>query len=163
MGINQSIQGTDKNLSINNLHIITGQINRKGAGAFSLTGQPNAMGGREVGGLSTTLAVHLDYDKESIEKVSKFWGTKNLPKKEGLTAYEMIEAGKRGELDILIICHTDPIYHLPNRNFVESAFKNIPLVVEITAYQNSETSNFAHIQIPAVPFGTKGGNSNKYG
>ncbi len=69
----------------------------------------------------------------------------------------MIEAGKRGELDILIICHTDPIYHLPNRNFVESAFKNIPLVVEITAYQNSETSNFAHIQISAVPFGQKEG------
>ncbi len=157
MGINQSIQGTDKNLSINNLHIITGQINRKGAGAFSLTGQPNAMGGREVGGLSTTLAVHLDYNEENIKKVSKFWGTKNLSKKEGLTAYEMIEAGKRGELDILIICHTDPIYHLPNRNFVEEAFKNIPLVVEITAYQNSETSNFAHIQIPAVPFGQKEG------
>ncbi len=157
MGINQSIQGTDKNLSINNLHIITGQINKRGSGAFSLTGQPNAMGGREVGGLSTTLAVHLDYNEENIKKVSKFWDTKNLPKKEGLTAYEMVEAGKRGELDILIICHTDPIYHLPNRNFVESAFKNIPLVVEITAYQNSETSNFAHIQIPAVPFGQKEG------
>ncbi len=157
MGINQSIQGVDKNLAINNIHIITGKINKKGSGAFSLTGQPNAMGGREVGGLSTTLAVHLDYSKENCEIVSKFWDTENLPTKEGLTAYEMIEAGDKKELDILIICHTDPIYHLPNRNFVEKAFKNIPLIVEITAYQSSETSQFAHIQIPTVPFGQKEG------
>ncbi len=103
MGINQSIQGTDKNLSINNLHIITGQINRKGAGAFSLYRATKCHGlGREVGGLSTTLAVHLDYNEENIKKVSKFWDTKNLPKKEGLTAYEMIEAGKRGELIFLL-------------------------------------------------------------
>jgi len=157
MGVNQSIQGVDKNLAINNIHILTGQINRKGAGAFSFTGQPNAMGGREVGGLSTTLAVHLDYNRENCEKVSKFWETKNLPTQNGLTAYEMIQAGERGELDVLIVCHVDPIYHLPNRNFVEKAFKNIPLVVEITAYQDSETSHFSHIQIPAVPFGQKDG------
>jgi len=157
MGINQSIQGVDKNLAINNIHIITGEINKKGSGPFSLTGQPNAMGGREVGGLSTTLAVHLDYDEESCKKVSKFWNSDKLPTQNGLTAYEMIESASRGEIDVLIVCHVDPVYHLPNRNFVEKAFANIPLVVEITAYQDSETSKFSHIQIPAVPFGVKQG------
>ncbi len=154
MGINQSIQGVDKNLAINNLHIITGQINKKGSGPFSLTGQPNAMGGREVGGLSTTLAVHLDYNKENCTKVSQFWNAPNLPNQNGLTAFEMIE---RGELDVLIICHTDPIYHLPNRHLVEEKFKNISLVVEINAYEGSESSGFAHILLPALPFGSKEG------
>ena len=81
MGLNQSVQGVDKNLSVNNIHIITGQINKAGSGPFSLTGQPNAMGGREVGGLSTTLAVHLDFDGkdgENCKKVSKFWNTDKL-------------------------------------------------------------------------------------
>lgn len=160
MGLNQSIQGVDKNLSVNNLHIITGQINKKGSGPFSLTGQPNAMGGREVGGLSTTLGVHLDFDGkdgENCKKVSKFWDTNKLPTENGLTAFEMIEKASQGELDILIICHTDPIYHLPNRHFVENSLKKIGLVVEINAYKDSETSKFSHIQIPAVPFGQKEG------
>ncbi len=157
MGINQSVQGVEKNLAINNIHILTGQINKKGSGPFSLTGQPNAMGGREVGGLSTTLAVHLDYSEESCQKVAKFWNSTNLPTQDGLTAFEMIESASRGKLDILIVCHVDPVYHLPNRNFVEKAFKNIPLVVEITAYKDSETSKFSHIQIPALPFGQKEG------
>ncbi|RRS29971.1 MAG: nitrate reductase [Epsilonproteobacteria bacterium (ex Lamellibrachia satsuma)] len=157
MGLNQSVQGVDKNLAVNNLHIITGQINKQGSGPFSLTGQPNAMGGREVGGLSTTLAVHLDYSKENCQKVSKFWNTDKLPSKQGLTAFEMIEAADKGELDVLIICHTDPVYHLPNRHFVETAFKKIALVVEINAYEQSETSKYTHIRIPAVPFGQKEG------
>ncbi len=157
MGLNQSVQGVDKNLAVNNLHIITGQINKKGSGPFSLTGQPNAMGGREVGGLSTTLAVHLDYSEENCKKVSDFWESQKLPHSNGLTAFEMIQKADQDELDILIVCHTDPVYHLPHRNFVEAAFKKISLVVEINAYQGSETSKFAHIQIPAVPFGQKEG------
>lgn len=157
MGINQSVQGVDKNLAINNLHILTGQINKKGSGPLSLTGQPNAMGGREVGGLSTTLAVHLDYNEENCQKVADFWQSDRLPKENGLTAFEMIEKADKNELDILIICHTDPVYHLPHRTFVEEAFRKIPLVIEINAYQGSETSKFAHILIPAVPFGQKEG------
>jgi ferredoxin-nitrate reductase len=157
MGINQSVQGVDKNLAINNLHILTGQINKKGSGPLSLTGQPNAMGGREVGGLSTTLAVHLDYNEENCQRVANFWKSDKLPKENGLTAFEMIQKADQNELDILIICHTDPVYHLPHRTFVEEAFKKIPLVIEINAYQKSETSKFAHILIPAVPFGQKEG------
>lgn len=75
MGLNQSVQGVDKNLALINIHLLTGKIYKEGNGPFSLTGQPNAMGGREVGGLSTMLAVHLGFDKESIKKVSKFWNT----------------------------------------------------------------------------------------
>ncbi len=152
MGINQSIQGVDKNLAIMNLHLITGQINKKGSGPFSLTGQPNAMGGREVGGLATTLAVHLDYNEENRNSVANFWGVDSVCDGPGYTAFEMID-----KVDILIVCHTDPVYHLPNRNFVENVFKNIDLVVEINAYKGSETSKFADILIPAAPFGEKDG------
>ncbi len=153
MGLNQSVQGVDKSLSLINIHLLTGKIFKVGNGPFSLTGQPNAMGGREVGGLSTMLAVHLDFDSESIKKVSNFWNTKNIAKKEGLTATQILEAN----LDVLIICHTDPIYHLPNRNKMEELMKKIPLVVDINAYENSETSDFAHIKLPAAPWGEKEG------
>lgn len=153
MGINQSSQGVDKNLAIINTHLLTGKIFTKGNGPFSLTGQPNAMGGREVGGLSTMLAVHLGFDKESIKKVNEFWKTNKVSSKVGLTATQMLEAN----LDVLIICHTDPIYHLPNRNKMEELIKKIPLVVEINAYENSETSKFAHIKLPAAPWGEKEG------
>ena len=153
MGINQSSQGVDKNLSIINTHLLSGKIFKKGNGPFSLTGQPNAMGGREVGALSTMLAVHLDINPQSIKKVSKFWDADNIDNKTGLTATQMLEA----DLDVLIISHTDPIYHLPNRKRNEELIKKIPLVVEINAYDNSETSNFAHIKLPAAPWGEKEG------
>ena len=153
MGLNQSVQGVDKNLALINIHLLTGKIYKEGNGPFSLTGQPNAMGGREVGGLSTMLAVHFGFDKESIKKVSKFWNTNKIDDKAGLTATQMLEAN----LDVLIICHTDPVYHLPNRNKTEELMKKIPLVVEINAYENSETSNFAHIKLPAAPWGEKEG------
>lgn len=153
MGINQSSQGVDKNLSLINTHLLSGKIFKQGNGPLSLTGQPNAMGGREVGGLSTMLGVHLGFDDESIKKVSKFWNTKKIHNKAGVCATQMLE----GDFDVLIICHTDPIYHLPNRNKNEALIKKIPLVVEINAYDNSQTSEFAHIRIPATPWGEKEG------
>ena len=153
MGLNQSVQGVDKNLALINTHLLTGKIFKEGNGPFSLTGQPNAMGGREVGGLSTMLAVHLDFEKESIKKVSQFWKTDKIDNKAGLTATQMLSAN----LDVLVICHTDPVYHLPNRNKVERLIKQIPTVIEINAYDNSETSDFAHIKLPAAPWGEKEG------
>ena len=153
MGLNQSVQGVDKNLALINTHLLTGKIFKEGNGPLSLTGQPNAMGGREVGGLSTMLAVHLGFDEESIKKVEEFWGVKGISNKPGLTATQMLEAN----LDVLIVCHTDPIYHLPNRNKMEELIKEIPLVIEINAYENSETSKFAHIKLPAAPWGEKEG------
>ncbi|MCX6076126.1 MAG: molybdopterin oxidoreductase family protein [Campylobacterales bacterium] len=153
MGLNQSVQGVDKNLSLINTHLLTGKIFKEGNGPLSLTGQPNAMGGREVGGLSTMLAVHLGFDSESVKKVSKFWNTDKIDNKPGLTATQMLEAN----LDVLIICHTDPVYHLPNRNRVEELIAKIPMVVEINAYENSETAKYAHIRLPAAPWGEKEG------
>ncbi|MFA6195890.1 MAG: molybdopterin oxidoreductase family protein [Sulfurimonas sp.] len=153
MGLNQSVQGVDKNLSLINTHLLSGKIFKEGNGPLSLTGQPNAMGGREVGGLSTSLAVHLGFDAKSIQKVSKFWNTTNINNKVGLTATQMLEAN----LDVLIICHTDPVYHLPNRNKVEALIAKIPMVVEINAYENSQTAKFAHIRLPAAPWGEKEG------
>ena len=153
MGLNQSAQGVDKNLSLINTHLLGGRIFKEGNGPLSLTGQPNAMGGREVGGLATMLAVHLGFDKESIRKVSEFWKTDNIADKAGISATQMMEA----ELEVLIICHTDPVYHLPNRNKTEELIKKIPLVVEINAYEDSETSKFAHIRLPAAPWGEKEG------
>ncbi len=153
MGLNQSSQGVDKNLSLINTHLLTGKIFKAGNGPLSLTGQPNAMGGREVGGLSTMLAVHLGFDNESIKKVSEFWQTDKIDNKAGLTATQMLEAN----LDVLIVCHTDPIYHLPNRNRSEELIKKIPFIVEINAYENSETAKYAHIRLPAAPWGEKEG------
>jgi len=153
MGFNQSVQGVDKNLALINTHLLTGKIFKEGNGPFSLTGQPNAMGGREVGGLATTLAVHLDFDEQSIKQVSEFWKTDNISNTPGITATQMLEA----KLDVLIICHTDPVYHLPHRNRVEELIQKIPMVVEINAYNDSETSKFAHISLPAAPWGEKEG------
>jgi ferredoxin-nitrate reductase len=153
MGLNQSVQGVDKNLALLNTHLLTGKIFKEGNGPLSLTGQPNAMGGREVGGLSTMLAVHLGFDKESVKKVSKFWKSENVATSAGLTATQMLEAN----LDVLIICHTDPIYHLPNRNKMQELIKKIPFVVEINAYENSETAKYAHVRLPASPWGEKEG------
>lgn len=153
MGINQSVQGVDKNLSLINTHLLSGKIFKKGNGPLSLTGQPNAMGGREVGGLSTMLAVHLGFDEKSIKKVSNFWQTDNISSTPGLTATQMICP----QIDVLIICHTDPVYHLPNRHKVEDAISKIPFVVEINAYEESESSKYAHVRLPAAPWGEKEG------
>lgn len=157
MGLNQSVQGVDKNLALINMHLLSGKVDKKGNGVFSLTGQPNAMGGREVGGLSTTLAVHLGFDEASVKKVGEFWRSDNVASKPGLTAFEIIEVAERREIDVLIICHTDPIYHLPNRHRVEAAFKKIPFIVEINAYDDSQTKPFAHLRLPASPWGEKEG------
>ncbi len=154
MGINQSANGVASNLAIINLHLLTGKIFKPKNGPLSLTGQPNAMGGREVGGLATTLAVHLDYTSDNVRKVEQFWQTSNMPQQTGLTAFEMIE---QGELDFLLTAHTDPLFHLPNRNLIESKLKNIDFIVELNSYHNSETSKFAHMILPASPFGEKEG------
>lgn len=153
MGLNQSVQGVDKILSLMNVHLLSGKIFKEGNGPFSLTGQPNAMGGREVGAFSNVVAVGLDYDKENIKRVSNFWQTDQLPEEAGLSATQMLEA----KLEVLIICHTDPVYHLPNRNKVEELIREISFVVEINAYTNSETSKFAHVRLPAAPWGEKEG------
>ncbi|WP_457564951.1 molybdopterin oxidoreductase family protein [Caminibacter sp.] len=154
MGLNQSSEGVEKNIAFMNLFLLTGKMFKEKNGLLSLTGQPNAMGGREVGGLATSLAVHLDYTPENIKKVEEFWGVKGIPKVPGLTADDMV---KRGNLEVLIIAHTDPVYHLPNRNETEKAFMEIDFVLEFNAYLGSQTSSFANLIIPAAPYGEKEG------
>ncbi|MHB1287540.1 MAG: molybdopterin oxidoreductase family protein [Leptospirales bacterium] len=157
MGLNQSSQGVDKILSLINIHLITGTIGKPGNGPFSLTGQPNAMGGREVGGLATMIAVHLDFEPESIRKVSEFWKTTRIQAEKGLTATEMFNSAHQGEIDFLMIMNTDPVYHLPNRHKIEEAIQNIRLVVDVNAYKFSQTSSYAHLLLPATPWGEKEG------
>lgn len=159
MGINQSSEGVEKNLAVLNLHLILKRFGEFGNNPFPLTGQTNARGGRDVGALATMLAIHRDFDEESRKILADFWKVpvENLPDKKGHTIPEMIEAAENGNIDVMIIMHTDPIYSLPDRNRVEKALKNIPLVIEINAYENTHTSNFAHIRIPAKAWGEKYG------
>ncbi|NPA27935.1 MAG: molybdopterin oxidoreductase family protein [Epsilonproteobacteria bacterium] len=152
MGLNQSSEGVYKNIALMNLHILSGKVFGDSMGFLSLTGQPNAMGGREVGALASTLAVHLDYSKENVRRVEEFWNSSNMPNEPGLSAYEMVV---EGNLDFLLVAHTDPIYHLPNRNRVEEAFEKIDFVVEINSYKNSLTSKYTNLILPALCWGEK--------
>ena len=159
MGYNQSYEGVYKNISLLNIHILLDKIAKPGNGYLPETGQSNAMGGREVSGLANLLAVHLDYNEANRKKVANFWEipVENLPKKPGKTILEIMNAADKGEIEVLIVCHTDPIYSLPNRNKMEKIFKKIPFVVEINAYENTETSKFVNLRIPAKPWGEKRG------
>jgi ferredoxin-nitrate reductase len=160
MGYNQSINGVYNNVSLLNIHILLNKIAKPGNGFLPETGQANAMGGREVSGLATLLAAHFDFSNENnIKRVAEFWKAdyKKVPKKRGKTILEILDAAENGNIDVLIIMHTDPIYSLPNRNRTEKILKNIPLVVEINAYEDTETSKFANLRIPAAPWGEKQG------
>ena len=113
MGLNQSVNGVDKNVSLMNLSLLTGQIGKPGAGPFSLTGQPNAMGGREVGGMANLLAAHKELSNpEHRKEVSEFWGGKEILEKHGLTATEMFEALNTGKLKAIWIVCTNPVVTL---------------------------------------------------
>jgi assimilatory nitrate reductase catalytic subunit len=157
-GLNQSTSGTAKNASLINLHLATGQIGKVGAGPFSLTGQPNAMGGREVGGMATTLAAHRDIaNTEHREEVRAFWGADTISDKRGKTAVEMFDAAKSGEIKVLWIVCTNPAQSLPDLAQVEAAFANAEMVIVQDAYRNTETIAFADIVLPATSWGEKDG------
>src|SRR5204863_9860829 len=112
-GVNQSAQGTDKVGAIINCHLATGRIGRPGMGPFSLTGQPNAMGGREVGGLANQLAAHMNFSPIEIDRVRRFWNAPNLATREGLKAVQMFEAIERGEIKARLDMATNPPVWLP--------------------------------------------------
>ena len=121
-GINQSIAGTDKGNAIINSHLATGRVGKPGAGPFSLTGQPNAMGGREVGGLANTLAAHMDYDSPGARsRVADFWGTGAVADGPGLKAVDMFEAVHRGDIRVIWIMGTNPAVSLPDSARVREA------------------------------------------
>ncbi len=155
-GLNQSASGTAKNAALINLHLATGQIGKPGAGPFSLTGQPNAMGGREVGGLANLLSAHRDLSNPvHRSEVANFWGVEQVPEKPGLTAIPMFEALRTKELKAIWIVCTNPAQSMPDLNAVHEGLKNAELVVVQEAYANTATTLYADILLPATTWAEK--------
>jgi ferredoxin-nitrate reductase len=158
MGLNQSVIGVNKNLSLINLNLITGHIGKPGSGPFSLTGQPNAMGGREVGGLSNLLPAHRNLlDPKDREEVEKFWGGKQISSKPGLTATEMFEALNDGRLKAIWIMCTNPLVSLPGARAAEEGLKKAKFVVVQEISNRPETLNYADVVLPAASWLEKEG------
>lgn len=157
-GINQAVTGTDKCNAIINCHLATGRVGLPGAGPFSLTGQPNAMGGREVGGLANTLAAHMEYDTPGArEQLAQFWGTDRLPEAPGLKAVDLFEAVHRGDIKVLWIMGTNPAVSLPDSARVSEALAACPTVIVSDCIANTDTTAFADILLPAAGWGEKDG------
>jgi assimilatory nitrate reductase catalytic subunit len=157
-GLNQSACGTDKNAALINLHLATGQIGKPGAGPFSLTGQPNAMGGREVGGMANLLSAHRDLaNPEHRAEVAKLWGVDSVPDKPGKTAVEMFEAVRTGEIKAIWIACTNPAQSMPNQTLIHEALAKAEFVVVQEAYADTETAAYADLLLPAASWGEKEG------
>jgi len=157
-GVNQSAQGTDKVVSIINCHLATGRIGKPGTGPFSLTGQPNAMGGREVGGLANQLAAHMGFGPAEIDRVRRFWGAKNIVQREGLKAVQMFEAIERGQIKALWVMATNPAVSLPRAHAVRESLRKLDLVVVSDNVISNDTINSgAQILLPATAWGEKDG------
>jgi assimilatory nitrate reductase catalytic subunit len=157
-GVNQSAQGTDKVNAILNCHLATGRIGKPGAGPFSLTGQPNAMGGREVGGLANQLAAHMNFTPPDIDRVRRFWKAPRIATHEGLKAVQMFEAIARGEIKALWVIGTNPAVSLPDADLVREALKKLELfVVSENVGSNDTVNSGAHVLLPALAWGEKSG------
>ena len=160
MGVNQRREGTAVVGGLINLHLLTGQIGREGAGPFSLTGQPNAMGGREAGGLAHLLpGYRLVGNAEHRAEVEQAWKLPagQIAAKPGLAAWQQVEAMERGDLDLWWVAATNPLVSLPDLERVKKAMGNCPLVVVSEAYADSETSHYAHMLLPAAQWSEKAG------
>ena len=158
MGLNQSAIGVNKNLSLINLNLITGHIGKPGSGPFSLTGQPNAMGGREVGGLSNMLPAHRNLaNAEHRAEVEKFWGGTAINPKPGLTATEMFDALNEGKLKAIWIICTNPLVSLPNARVAEEGLKKAKFVVVQEMSNRPETLKYADVILPAASWTEKEG------
>ncbi len=141
-GLNQSAEGTHKNSALINLHLATGQTGKKGAGPFSLTGQPNAMGGREVGGMANLLSAHRDLaNPEHRKEVAKFWGVDDVPAKPGKTAVELFDAIDKGEIKAFWIACTNPAQSMPDADKVRRALEKCEFVVVQEAFANADTAS----------------------
>jgi assimilatory nitrate reductase catalytic subunit len=156
-GINQSLAGTDQVNAILNLHLATGRIGKPGAAPFSITGQPNAMGGREVGGLATTLAAHMDFAPENRALVQRFWGSPAIAEKPGLKAVDLFRAVGEGRIKALWIMATNPAVSMPDAGRVREALTACPFVVVSDVVADTDTSAFAHVRLPAAAWGEKDG------
>ncbi|MCK9635693.1 MAG: molybdopterin-dependent oxidoreductase [Methylobacter tundripaludum] len=157
-GINQSSSGTDKVNAIINCHLATGRIGKPGCGPFSLTGQPNAMGGREVGGLSHQLAAHMDFSStDDIERVARFWGSDNIARKSGYPAVELFDAIYEGKVKAVWIMGTNPVVSLPNADKVKQALQRCEFVAVSDCIADTDTTVLAHVLLPAQGWSEKDG------
>ena len=160
MGVNQRREGTAVVGGLINLHLLTGQIGHAGAGPFSLTGQPNAMGGREAGGLAHLLpGYRLVGNADHRAEVERAWGFQpgSIAAQPGLAAGEQVEAMERGELDLWWVAATNPLVSMPELDRLKAALRNCPLVVVSDAYADTETSHYAHLLLPAAQWSEKAG------
>jgi len=157
-GLNQSVNGTAKNAALINLHLATAQIGRPGAGPFSLTGQPNAMGGREVGGLANLLSAHRDMaNPQHRAEVAALWGVPAVPSVPGKTAVEMFQAAADGEIKALWIACTNPAQSMPDQATVRRALERAEFVVVQEAFSTTATCEWADLLLPATTWGEKDG------
>ncbi|KQZ76437.1 nitrate reductase [Sphingopyxis sp. Root214] len=156
-GINQSTSGTDQVNAITNLHLATGRIGKPGAAPFSITGQPNAMGGREVGGLASTLAAHMDFAPENRDRVQRFWAAPAMAEKPGLKAVDLFRAVGEGRIKALWVMATNPAVSMPDAGRVREALAACPFVVVSDVIEKTDTGAFAHVRLPAAAWGEKDG------
>jgi len=157
-GVNQSVAGTDKGNAIINCHLATGRVGQPGASPFSITGQPNAMGGREVGGLANTLAAHMDYDTPGAKaRVAGFWQSDGVADGPGLKAVDMFDAIHLGDIRVVWIMATNPAVSLPETDRVRKALARCPTVIVSDCVKNTDTTTFADILLPAAGWGEKDG------
>jgi len=158
MGVNQSTSGSAKNSALINLHLATGQIGRSGAGPFSLTGQPNAMGGRETGSLSNLLPGHREAgNADHRAEVAAYWGVDKLPETAGLSAIELFDAVHSGQIKALWIACTNPAQSMPDQQKIHEALAACPFVVVQEAFFTTETCRYADLLLPAASWGEKQG------
>ncbi|MBZ9995629.1 nitrate reductase [Mesorhizobium sp. BH1-1-4] len=157
-GVNQSSSGTDKVNAIINCHLATGRIGKPGAGPFSVTGQPNAMGGREVGGMANMLAAHMEIENpRHRERVERFWDAPTIARRLGLKAVDMFGAVADGRIKALWIMATNPVDSMPDADAVEAAIKACPFVVVSDVLAETDTVRHAHVRLPAAAWGEKDG------
>jgi assimilatory nitrate reductase catalytic subunit len=156
-GANQSVSGTDKGNAIINVHLATGRIGKPGAGPFSITGQPNAMGGREVGGLASMLAAHVGFSEAERDTVQRFWKSPTICEGQGLKAVEIFNAVADGRIKAIWIMATNPAVSMPDVGNVRTALANCPLVVVSDCIAETDTTALAHVKLPALGWGEKDG------
>lgn len=157
-GVNQSTSGTDKTNSIINCHLATGRIGKPAMGPFSFTGQPNAMGGREVGGLSNQLAAHMEItNPEHHDRVSRFWETDRLATENGAKAIDLFKDVGEGKIKAVWIMATNPVVSLPEADSVKAALEKCELVVVSECESNTDTTELADVLLPAAAWGEKDG------
>jgi assimilatory nitrate reductase catalytic subunit len=156
-GVNQSTSGTDKVNAIINCHLLTGRIGKPGVGPLSLTGQPNAMGGREVGGLANQLAAHMGFDETSVERLRRFWNAPRMAHGPGLKAVQLFDAVAEGKIKALWIMATNPAVSMPDADRVRRALAACDFVVVSDCAAATDTARYAHVRLPALTWAEKDG------